>query len=464
MEPFEARGRWWVPGDRARRNATGTIEYSPDTGCTLDVFGKRLDSGTSFYEPVLHGDTELGEVTLLGCTFESARQHHTSEDFAQQFSCETVLRGAHVSTDVLITHATVYVKNLDMWAELGKMEPLGPLREELNIAGAGFYHRRGSSLMARLDDSTSITLGLEVSEKLGRNEAALTARHQFHVAFAQPKVLNEVFDGYVTPLVDFLTVVTDEPSSLLSLKIVPKTENDKSQLYQLYHKVDVGIRSSPTLSVERTVTRHEQILRFGEFVFDEQLPRWFNLAHKLRGVHGLVFGLRYAANMSVENRYLNASTAAEALHRATFVVTRRKIDLENDATEQWLSQFPREERPLIKTRMNQYINDPSLGDRLQGLIDKAGGAFQKLVPIPQKWLTLVKRTRNELTHQEGVPRMRVTSDQMFLLAESLALLVTICFLIDLGYAPEDVATKLLRSFRIKALAKAMRRQLPNLYV
>jgi len=194
------------------------------------------------------------------------------------------------------------------------------------------------------------------------------------------------------------------------------------------------------------------------------MPLLFGLAQKLRGIHGLVFGLRYATNMSVENRYLNASTAAEALHRATFPSNRSKVDLRNEATKQWLSQYPENERQLIRARLNQYINDPSLGQRLHDLVDKAGAAFRVLVPTPTNWLIRVKRIRNDLTHQEGSPRVNVSSVVMFLLAESLALLVTICFLIDLGYTPEDVQAKLVRSLRIRVLQEEMREQLPELYL
>ena len=164
--------------------------------------------------------------------------------------------------------------------------------------------------------------------------------------------------------------------------------------------------------------------------------------------------------MSVENRYLNATTAAEALHRATFESKRANIDLKNMATKDWLAQYPRDERDLIKTRLNQYINDPSLADRLTGLVDKAGVAFSGIVPDTSEWVKLVKNIRNDLTHQEGVPRVRITSREMYVLAESVALLVTICFLVDLGFTPTDLQDKLLRPIRIRVLKDEISATLP----
>jgi ApeA N-terminal domain 1 len=465
VKPFEARGTWWVPGDRRRRNATGTISYSPDIGGALDVFGKRLDSSPSLYERVFHGDTERGPITLLGCTFERASKHDSSQQSAQQLSCEIVLLGAHVKADFLIDHAVVRVKNLDQWAHLGIMEPLGSHRQKLENAGPSFYYRREPGPRATLADGAKITLGVTVSESFGNTEASVAVEHQFNVNLAQSMVLNETLDGYVTPLVDLLTVVTDHPSSILSLRVTPKSAGRKNSFSYLSPQLDVGLRIDRSVPEEKPVAPlATQVVRFDEFIFGKQLPLWFGLARKLRSIHGLVFGLRYATNMSVENRYLNASTAAEALHRATFSSNKSKVDLRNEATKQWLSQYPDNERQLIKSRLTRYINDPSLGDRLRDLLDKAGIAFQVLVPTPTKWLTRAKNIRNDLTHQEGAPRVNVNSAAMFLLAESLALLVTICLMIDIGYTPEDVQAKLVRSLRIRVLQEEMREQFPELYV
>jgi hypothetical protein len=111
--------------------------------------------------------------------------------------------------------------------------------------------------------------------------------------------------------------------------------------------------------------------------------------------------------------------------------------------------------------MNQYINEPSLGDRLMELVGKAGVAFSAIVPDTTEWVRLVKNTRNDLTHQEGVPQVRISSQQMFVLAESVALLVTICFLVDLGFKPEALQTKLLRPIRTRVLRDEINSVLPT---
>jgi hypothetical protein len=88
VEPFIAKGTWWVPNDRRHRKATGAITYSPQSGGTLEVYGKRLDDGSSYYVPVLYGDTERGPITLLGCTFETAAAHASSDSSPRSSSAK----------------------------------------------------------------------------------------------------------------------------------------------------------------------------------------------------------------------------------------------------------------------------------------------------------------------------------------------------------------------------------------
>lgn len=459
MEQFVAKGTWWVPNDRRRRNATGTITYSPQTGGTLEVYGKRLDDSSSYYVPTLYGDTERGPVTLLDCTFETASTHTGSTSSAQVFSCEVVVVGAHLPRNAVFGQATVRVKYLDEWARIGSIEPLGSLRDGHPNVGSGFYYKQAPGLRATLADGSRVSLGVAQQGSYGVAVASLMTVHQFDLFASTPKPLDELLDEYVRPLVDLLTLMVDQPSSLLNLKVA-KSPRGKNQFVALYNYYDVGIRVSADPSGTEVAGRATKIIRSDEFTFDTQLPKWFELAAKLGGIRGLVFGLRYASEISVENRFLNATTAAEALHRATFESKRSGIDLKNQATTTWLSQYPEDERNLIKTRMNQYINDPSLADRLTELVQKASVAFDAIVPEPIGWVKLVRNTRNDLTHQEGVPRVRISSFQMFVLAESVALLVTICFLVDLGFRPEDLQDKLLRPIRIRVLKDEIRAVLP----
>lgn len=459
MEPFTTQGTWWVPNERRKRNATGTLSYLPQTSGALEVFGKRLDDGSSYYIPVLYGDTRRGPVTLLDCSFETASTQVSSSSSAQTFSAAMIVVGAHVARNTLFGQASIRMQYLDEWARIGRMEPLGALRDGHPNVGSGFYYRQAPGLKASLADGTTITLGVGEEAFLGETTASLQSVHQFGARLSSAKSLDAVIDRYVRPLIDLLTLVVDQPSFLLSLKVA-KPPRPKGQPAAHYDYYDVGLRTNAGSAAAQSLPLAMQLIRSDEFAFDVQLPKWFEVAEALGGIRGLVFVLRYAAEMSVENRFLNATTAAEALARVTITSTRTKINLKDQTTKDWIAHYPAGEQSIIKARLNQYINDPSLADRLNGLVDKAGVAFTFIVPDTAKWVKLVRDTRNDLTHQEGVPKVRISSRQMFVLAESVALLVILCFLVDLGFTPQDLQAKVLRPLRIRILRDEVRHTLP----
>jgi hypothetical protein len=226
---------------------------------------------------------------------------------------------------------------------------------------------------------------------------------------------------------------------------------------------DVGLKvRSGADEGASTAYRSAQIIPYDEFDFEKHLPRWFDHSSNLSGIHDLIFGLRYSPDMSIHNRYLNAATAVEGFHRATFPSKRAKVSLKTDAAKIWLQTYPEGEQGMIKARFSQYINDPSLGDRLSELVEKAGAAFSWVVPNPGKWMTLVKNSRNNLTHQGETSRVGMGSTHMLVIAESVALLATVCFLVDLGFPSEELQPKLARSLRIQVLAQNLRANFPAL--
>jgi ApeA N-terminal domain 1 len=127
---------------------------------------------------------------------------------------------------------------------------------------------------------------------------------------------------------------------------------------------------------------------------------------------------------------------AEGFHRATFSETHSKVDLKSKEVKAWLETFPEHERTMVQSRLNTYLNEPSLGDRLTGLINKAGPAFGVVSSKPTNWAKLVKDMRNSLTHLKAEdppgskpPKVDISSSQLAVLAESISLLVSICMLV-----------------------------------
>lgn len=452
MEDFEISGFWWFPGEKRTRSTTGTLSYTTRGGGELSVFGKDLE-GLKFVEPVMFGDTADGPVTLYDVTLDESRWNSRSEHFAQSLSCSTVIKGGHFPRDCRFRRAGLSVSHLDEWARLGRFKPLSA--QVVNAASKvqwGSYFEDSPSVNAALSDGTDVSLGTGLSSKNSLSTAELTAQHYFSLSFPKSKTIGQIVDEYARPLSNLVTLATGEPSSIIELSVFDRARTPSSPI-----PYGVGIHAGVHAPVHyRTTSPGSQILRFEDFSFATQLGTWFELDRRLRGIHGLIFGLRHAENMTVENRFLNAVTAAEALHRETFVSTRAKLNFKNQATKAWLDQYPQDERNLIKSRLSAYINDPGLGNRLSELAGKAGVAFTNLVPDLVRWQKLVKDTRNALTHQEGTPKVPVTSTEMFYLAESVALLVQMCLLRDIGVGPDEMEKAYARPQRSLLIADGLR--------
>lgn len=398
-------------------------------------------------------------MTLIGCVFERSKADSSSRHAGQVYNCEAVVRGGHVTRNSLYESAVIKVRHLNGWAQIGRISMVWG--HQVGKSGVGVFYEDGQAAHATLTDGSEVWLSSQRSQSFsGTHAASVNADRHFRVGFGSPKTLDQVVDEYVTPLVNLLTLVVDAPSSLISLQLQPWSRRRVTLRGQYQVGYKVPLLDSAEYSLAHLAT---QVIRYDDFDFAKQLPAWFDASAKLRGIHGLLFGLRQATDMPVHNRYQNSITAVEGLHRATHVSRRMEFSLNNQEGRAWLATLPEGERSLVKARFSQYMNDPSLGDRLTELVSKAGVAFSWVVTNPQKWAALVKNTRNDVTHPGEKPRVEISSSQMSVLAESVALLASISFLVDLGFTPVDLQPKLERSVRLKILAQDMRTLLPKLY-
>jgi hypothetical protein len=460
MEPFEAHGLWWVPGKDGAHQTSGKVSITSEGTGLLELYGRGLISFERIHIPVIHGDTNRGHCTLLNCQLKSHSipSANIRGPANQHIGFRSLFRGEHVTPGFSAGFVTLTASHLQSWSQIATLKVLTSDQEAETNHKFGLYYDIRSSPLATLEDGTTIQIAVNPSLSMAI-PPQMGAEHQFVIRLANPASFDEILDYYINPLVDFLTFATDHPSKVIKLAMF--VADSQSETRPGPRDLMEVVRHDRIITTTADPGSHinEHILPFEDIVFSEKLPLWLQLARKLKGIHGLIFGLRYADDMTVEHRLLNSATAAEAFHRATFPSRRAPVGLSNEQTKIWLAQFPDSERALIKSRLNGYINEPSLSDRLSDLTMKAGVAFEHVCPNPEEWIRLIKRTRNDLTHQRGVLQVKMSPDQMGLLADSTALLVTICFLIDLQYSELEIWKNLDRSSRIRSLRNELHKWL-----
>jgi hypothetical protein len=75
--------------------------------------------------------------------------------------------------------------------------------------------------------------------------------------FNTAKPLDKVIDDYARPLIDLLTLLVDQPSSLLTLKVA-KRPRGKNQLTPPYNSYEVGIRTNQDSSADTSLPQGMQ--------------------------------------------------------------------------------------------------------------------------------------------------------------------------------------------------------------
>jgi hypothetical protein len=150
--------------------------------------------------------------------------------------------------------------------------------------------------------------------------------------------------------------------------------------------------------------------------------------------------IKHAKHMFAENRFLNVTFAAEAVHR---IITQRAPYMDEEAFNAllgiYLENTPEEHRDWLRGRI-EHANEPPLRKRLLELATRAGAATRPLIGEKKTWAHTLTQVRNELTHVATESRVFDGADLIFL-TESVYAVVRICMLMECGVSPETLTEK-----------------------
>jgi hypothetical protein len=433
MEISGIQGDWWVP-DYPEAKVAGRLVFNPKSGGYVEAWGPRLgipisstrwlpDEQAPIYFDRIFGSTERGIITLLGCRMALSTFEPGAIQSKQTLSCSSVIDGMHVSKESVFSQARARLANLDEWAPLVSLRPDGKF---------GYTVNHGQGPAVQLQDDVTLSIRPSVSNVQDRRSARIDAQDHLHIAFGRPLIFEDILPTWINPFLDLLTLATSYPSSVIELEVAEDTSS-----FTVWHKVGLRLGFDPHSKVIG-IWAEGAILRFADLDFTLHIPRWYDMAHKLQGVFNYTFGARYSTDISSENRYLNATTAAEAVHRELVRSKRKSVDLDDPAVKSFLESFPEDEQELLSDR-TKHLNDESFHQRLQYIYNKTRPFSSRIAPNGDKWVTTVKKVRNNLTHQSGNRTTKVpAADQLFALGESVFLLISAYILVELGFDPEVV--------------------------
>jgi hypothetical protein len=420
---------WWIPEDPEGK-VPGKVILHPENGIHLilnGVFrghGSRLKSQSFSNEPVILGTQYSGAgFTLLSCQEQKQEVPFGGGFQRQKFVADRLLIRHHFERpdDVRLEWFSVKMTHLKDW-----MRNVGLSHPERTEEGFFIeYDPERATTVPELR-ATLPSASIVVKSKPGQL-GGHTAEDPMGVEISEwikvnpdsPISVETALESYVEPLLDFLSLATAAPNSLLRLRAKHPEDSDETPKRSL--------KIHPTTDYprfeRRSLYNKGQMLFLADDVdgrFQEMMETWFEAHEELREVFDLFFGVHYDQGMRDTNRFLNVMQALETYHRI-------RVD----------------------------DGEVYLKDRVSEMVETARPASKKLVSQSEPFAKWAKDSRHFYTHREDRPNRVVARDEtLVLLTHSLLWLLRIHFMSEVGFTPSQIEELLEENDRFRVLEEA----------
>lgn len=418
---------WWLPEDPEDK-VPGKAILHPENGIHLILNGIFSAHGPA-PKPKADAQVVLGRqysgarFTLLECQ-EYERKVPFGKGFQRQkFVADRAFIGHHFERPEEVALRTFYVEATH-------------LKDWMRNAGLGHPEKREGGFFIEYDPSRYTTVPeLEAEESLTSiviksqpqrlggdpmeepSGVEITEWIEFVSDF--PVSVQEIMSSHVRPLLDFLSLATAAPNSLLRLHAKHPEDSDDTPRHR--------IKIHPTTDYPRfdrhSLFAERQMLFRAEHVdgrFQAVMDSWFEAYDDLRDVCDLFFGVHYEQGMRDTNRFLNVMQALETYHRL-------RVD----------------------------DGDVYLKDRICELVEMARPVSARLANQAGSFAEWAKGSRHFYTHRENrANRVVARGETLVILTQSLLWLLRIHFMREIGFEPEEIHDLLDDNQRFGTLASA----------
>ncbi|NKE61754.1 hypothetical protein FXN61_35350 [Lentzea sp. PSKA42] len=266
----------------------------------------------------------------------------------------------------------------------------------------------------------------------------------FKIAYSERQSFDAIQED-VGRLESLISLCTDTPIVDVSLKLqradarVRMLDGSESSHLQLIEHLSSRINYKPT-EKRKQRRHHRMLLDYQELGGISSVATWMDKSALFtRPLHSLMSTQR-ARQMFMENKFMNVTYAAEALHRALIGGGQGMDTAEfEELIAAYTKVTPEVHRDWLLEKM-KYINGASLPKRLNQLAQRAGAATRDLIGDRKRWAQTVATVRNELTHlKEGASS--ANGGDLYRMAESVYAVARICMLLEAGVPAEVLDRK-----------------------
>lgn len=436
---------------------SGTLDFSPDSGATLDLLDSLVDPGDHFAASVrglMEPETILGlsskgkPVTLWGC-FERRKNVNLGGFTKTSFHADVVAVGAHLgdAEDARFKKMSAEYRYLAEWAGISGFAITIP--DDHAAHPMVIEHKRPAPVEARV---AGARVALEVRATLRDTsglvgETAIRQRTWVAVGYPEGRSFGEL-NGTLHRFRNFLTLAVGASVEPLAVRGV--AEANGGTAVEIHYRLP-GARAAA--SPGRKVHRAEMLFvlddlggDFGRFVGE-----WFGKAERLGPVYDLYFATAYGSSGYLDDRFLSLVQAVEAYHRRALGTTELPEDEHGRRVEEVLGAAPEPHREWLRGKL-AYSNEPSLRKRLKEIMRRDPEVMEPIFGADKKerkgFVGDVVDTRNYLTHyDENKKGTAAVGIELHVLSEKLKSILEACLLREAGFEGEHLKEVLSRRRR-----------------
>jgi hypothetical protein len=448
MRYYTLEGTWWLPGNQSR-SIEGTLSFDA-SGIELLVHGSLPTSavqrrqsqgyGPSDWETisVIHGRTTPDRKNISLLHVEGAPYiTPPGVDVENKYLVGMALTGINAVRDSF-TELRCTFDCLNAWAQ----PP--PLTSHTETIGAITVQFRDIELASARINRTKVRLVTTVVGS-ARHETVQLEQLVMFIIRVPTADAKSVFNDWVRPLQDFLTVVLGRSVRLTSLFLRPARGRTFAEVS--FGVVQAGPGPSPTRGSVLSYSA-PTILTFADspVAFSRLLPRWFDTCSKYRDVLILLLAPYYAPFIFSDHRYASTFQSAEALANTLFTTTEKSKRAHSarvaEIIDASVAANVNEENISWARRVLQSRNDKTLADRVAELVTSLGLIGEQVLAACPRFAVFVARARTGVSHpaQSGLSNV-----ERYWLGDVLNWVVRAKILVEAGLPPAEVERRVSQS-------------------
>jgi hypothetical protein len=446
MTAFECHGLWWLPQSETTQVA-GILRVATDGNLRLSLVGALGEWGQPFdtkNHPIILGAVEENpagtNITLIDC-LRSGAKSGTSAGAWEQYRASRGFFGAHLSTeaDFEFKHLALSLTGLTQWSDvlLGfKAEPFrwGTPGEPITLAKYTLH----SPVSGSVPGGTA-TLGIRRSAQHNHHEHIFREEARLSVNRESAKPVDELYSQVIDPLQNLMTFVCDRAQKVEELtvrsEVVGTSPAVVSEIHVIGPRVQPEDDGSPI-----DPSGFEMLFTLKDVDFAELMGNWLRFAECHEPACSIFFGLQYGPPAYIEDTFLGVIQAISVFHGGREDgIARRSV--EESRLKSIASRLSSLDADWIIDRIGTRPFPP-LREILHALVGEQKAIMDPLISKRQDaFINGVMNTFEYVFRRDPAVSLAASHGaDLYWMTEKLRFLVKACFLSELRFPDEKVAS------------------------